>query len=55
MSLSQFITKCRECKSYYRGLIVRAVEDFIILFIMGVAVWSLAWVIGGVLKLMGVA
>ena len=55
MSLIQFITKIKGCKSYYRGLIVRAIEDFIILFLMGVTVWSLAWVIGGVLKLMGVA
>ena len=55
MSLSQFTTKCRESKSYFRGLVVRAIEDAIILFIGGVAIWSLCWVVSGVLKMLGVA
>lgn len=37
-----------------RNLVVRAIEDFIILFLMFAAVWSLAYVCGGVFKLLGV-
>ena len=54
MSISQFITKCRTCKAYWRGLIVRAVEDAIILFIIGVVIWSVCWFASGIFHLLGV-
>ena len=31
-STPNIITRCRESKAYFRGLVVRAVEDAIILF-----------------------
>ena len=54
MSLSNFITKCRDSKAYFRVLIVRAIEDAIILFIGGVAIWALCWVITGIFRVLGV-
>ena len=37
-----------------RNLVVRAIEDFIVLFLMFAAVWSLACVCGAAFKLLGV-
>ena len=54
MSLSNFITKCRNSKAYFRGLVVRAIEDGIILFLGGVAIWALCWLVGGIFRLLGV-
>lgn len=54
MSVSEFITKCRESKQYYRGLIVRAIEDAIILFLIGVGIWAICWTVGGIFRLLGV-
>jgi len=55
MSLLNVITKCRASKAYFRGLVVRAIEDAIILFLGGAAIWSLCWVITGIFKALGVA
>ena len=54
MLLSDFITKCRNSKAYFRGLVVRAIEDAIILFLGGAAIWSLCWVVGHAFNIMGV-
>lgn len=55
MSLSNFITKCRDSKAYFRGLVVRAIEDAIILFIGGVAIWAICVIVGGIFRALGVA
>ena len=55
MLLSDFITKCAKNKVYFRNLIVRAIEDFIVLFIGGVAIWAICWVVTGIFRLLGVA
>ena len=55
MSLSNFITKCRASKAYFRGLVVRAIEDAIILFLGGVAIWAICWLVGGIFRALGVA
>ena len=54
MLLTDFITKCRDSKAYFRGLVVRAIEDGIILFLGGVAIWALCWVITGIFRVLGV-
>ena len=41
-------------KRFWRDLIVRAVEDFIVLFLGGTAVWALCWVVSGIFKALGV-
>lgn len=41
-------------KAYYRRLIVRAIEDGLVLFLMGAAIWSLCYVVGGVFDALGV-
>ncbi len=53
MSLSEHI-KVFAKSQYFRRLVVRAIEDFIILFLLFAAVWSLAFVAGGALKILGV-
>ncbi len=55
MLLTDFITKCRESKPYFRGLVVRAIEDAIILFIGGVAIWAICVIVGGIFRALGVA
>ena len=55
MSLSQFITRCRESKAYFRGLVIRAIEDACVLLMLGVGIWALCVVVGILFKLMGVA
>ena len=55
MSLSDFIRNCRESKAYFRGLIVRAIEDACILLMLGVGIWLVCTVVGGVFRLLGVA
>jgi len=54
MSLSNFITRCRESKAYFRGLVVRAIEDAIILFVMGACILVICTLVGGILRAMGV-
>lgn len=54
MSLSNLITKCRESKAYFRRLVVRAIEDGIILFGICVAIAVVCYVCGSLLTMMGV-
>ena len=55
MPLAHIITKCRESKAYFRGLVVRAIEDAVILLILGTGTWAVCWLLGGILKGLGVA
>ena len=41
-------------KAYFRRLVVRAIEDALVLLLMGAAIWSLCFVVGGALNLLGV-
>ena len=41
-------------KAYLRNITVRVIEYAIVLLMMIAAVWSLAYVVGGVFKAMGV-
>ena len=41
-------------KAYWRGIIVRAIEDAVVLLLMGAAIWSLCFVAGGVFRALGV-
>ena len=54
MSLTKFIRNATKSQ-YWRRLIVRAVEDFIVLFVGFAALWSLCHVVSGVFRLLGVA
>ena len=42
-------------KAKFRALVVRAIEDGIVLFLGGVAIWTICTVVGGVFRLLGVA
>lgn len=53
MSLTQFIKRAAKSQ-YFRRLVVRAIEDAIILFLGGVAIWAICWVITGIFKVLGV-
>lgn len=53
MSLTQFIKRAAKSQ-YFRWLVVRAIEDAIILFLGGVAIWAICWVITGIFKVLGV-
>lgn len=55
MPLTHIITKCRESKAYFRGLVVRAIEDAIILFILGTGIAVICIIFGTVFKWLGVA
>jgi len=54
MSLQYFIKHCRESKAYFRGLVVRAIEDACILLMLGVAVWAVCTVVGWIFRALGV-
>lgn len=54
MSLSNFIRRAAKSQ-YFRQLIVRAIEDFIILFMLGVGIAVVCTVVGGIFRLLGVA
>lgn len=54
MPTKDFITRLYHSQ-YFRNLIVRAIEDGIILFLLFAAVWSLAHVVGGIFRILGVA
>lgn len=54
-TLSNCITRCRESKAYFRRLVVRAIEDGIILFGICVAIAVVCYVCGSLLSMMGVA
>ena len=55
MSFQYFIKQCRESKAYFRALIVRAIEDAVMLFIIGVGIWAVCAVVGCIFRLMGVS
>lgn len=42
-------------KRQWRDLCVRVIEDAIILFLGGVAIWAICWLVGGIFRLLGVA
>ena len=52
MAIRKFITSARRCQ--LRALIVRAIEDAIILLMLVIGIWLACAVIGAVLKLLGV-
>ena len=54
MSLSNFIRRAAKSQ-YFRQLIVRAIEDAIVLFCIGVGIAVVCVVVGGVFRLLGVA
>lgn len=54
MSLSNFIKNAAKSQ-YFRQLIVRVIEDAIVLFVGMAAIWSLCHVVNGVFRLLGVA
>lgn len=54
MSLSNFIRRATKSQ-YFKTLIVRVIEDFIVLFVGMAAIWSLCHVVSGVFRLLGVA
>ena len=41
-------------KRQWRDLIIRAIEDGIILFMLGAGIWATCWLLGGLLKAAGV-
>ena len=41
-------------KAYYRGLIVRAIEDAVVWIVMSAAIWTICHLAGGILKGLGV-
>lgn len=53
MPLTQFIKNAVKSQ-YFRRTVVRAIEDFIILFVGAAAIWSLCHVVSGVFKMLGV-
>ena len=55
MPLSNFITRITKSKAYFRRLVVRAIEDGIILFGICVAIAVVCYVCGSLLSMMGVA
>ena len=55
MPLTNFITKCRESKAYFRGLVVRAIEDAVILFMLGVGIAAACVLLSAAVKWLGVA
>ena len=42
-------------KAYYRGLIVRAIEDAVVWIVMSAAIWTICHLVGGIFQLLGVA
>ena len=54
MSLTQFIRRATKSQ-YFRSLIVRAIEDAIVLLVLCIGIWLVCTVVGGVFRLLGVA
>jgi len=54
MSLTQFIRRAAKSQ-YFRSLIVRAIEDAIVLLVLCIGIWLTCTVVGGVFRLLGVA
>jgi len=53
MSLSKFIKNAAKSQ-YFRALIVRAIEDAVILFMLCIGIAVVCTVVGGVFRLLGV-
>jgi hypothetical protein len=53
MSFSNFIRNAAKSQ-YFRQLVVRAIEDAVILFCIGVGIAVVCTVVGGVFRLLGV-
>ena len=53
MPLTQFIKNAVKSQ-YFRRVVVRAIEDFIIIFVGAAALWSLCHVVSGILRALGV-
>ena len=53
MSFLKYITNMS--KRQVRDLIVRVIEDAIILYIMGACIWAICWVVSEILSKIGVA
>ena len=41
-------------KARFRALVVRAIEDAIVLFGLGVGIWAIMALAGGILRMLGV-
>lgn len=54
MSLSNFIRRAAKSQ-YVRQLVVRAIEDAVVLFMLGVGIAVICVVVGGVFRLLGVS
>lgn len=54
MSLTQFIKRAAKSQ-YVRQLVVRAIEDAVILLTLVIGIWLVCTVVGGVFRLLGVA
>jgi hypothetical protein len=53
MSLTQFIKRAAKSQ-YVRQLVVRAIEDAIVLFCIGIGIAVVCTVVGGIFRLLGV-
>ena len=53
MSFTQFIKKIGKSQ-YFRQLVIRAIEDAIVLFLIGVGIWAVCWFVGTFFRLLGV-
>lgn len=53
MSLSNFIKNAAKSQ-YVRALIVRAIEDAVILLTLVIGIWLVCTVVGGIFRLLGV-
>ncbi len=53
MSLTQFIKRAAKSQ-YFRQLVVRAIEDAVVLFMLGIGIWALCAFAEAVLGSMGV-
>lgn len=58
LKISRLVSLVRDVyqadKAYYRRLIVRAIEDGIVIYVMFAICWALAWAVSGILQKLGV-
>jgi hypothetical protein len=54
MSLTQFIKRAAKSQ-YFRQLVIRAIEDAVILLMLGIGIAVVCTVVGGVFRILGVA
>ena len=55
MSLTNFITECKESKDYFRRLVVRAIEDAILIMGICIGIAGVCAICSLALRWMGVA